>query len=272
MISPRLQIHQAAAAIRRRWSRKPTAGVILGTGLGGLADHIQTDQSIDYREIPHFTPSTALSHRGQLVCGMLAGKPVIVLDGRCHFYEGCSPDQLALPVHVLHELGIGVLILSNASGGLNPGFAASDVMLVDDHIDLMFCRPAGASADPDRPPRRSGIRPYDLRLIEQAQAAARRADFVAHRGVYAAVTGPNFETRAEYRFLRKIGADAVGMSTVPEAVAAQRCGLRTLAISVITNVARPDRQNVVQPDNVVAVAEVAEDKVRALAVNCVASS
>lgn len=264
-------VREAAAAVRRRWPRVPTAGLILGTGLGRLARQIAPEQTIDYQQLPHFPRSTALSHRGRLVCGMLAGQPIVAMQGRCHRYEGYAFAQLALPVYVLHQLGAGVLFQSNASGGLNPRFAPGDVMLIDDHIDLMFCRRhPGLAGKAVSLPGRGIHRPYDPQLIGAAEAAARRQGFAVQRGVYVAVAGPNYETRAECRFLRRIGADAVGMSTVPEALAAQACGMRTLALSIVTNVARPDRPQVVRAESVVAAAEAAEAKVLALITACLA--
>jgi len=275
---------EAADAIRRRWSCAPRAGLILGTGLGNLAGHIKTDATVTYEEIPHFPRSTALSHRGQLVCGSLGGKPVVAMEGRCHRYEGHPLTRLTLPVQTMRALGIDVLILSNASGGLNSGYESGDVMVIEDHIDLMFwkrsSRTTGQRSDGgprrstvkevDMPSRRPTAMPYDPGLIEQAMTVARRENFVAHRGIYVGMTGPNYETRAEYRFLRKIGGDVVGMSTVPEAMAAARCGLRTLALSTVTNVARPDAPQVVFSEDVVRAAEMAEPNVRKIVLDVIA--
>jgi purine-nucleoside phosphorylase len=261
-------VEAAAEAVRRRWSVPPRVGLILGTGLGDVAEHIAADVMIPYHEIPHFPPPTALSHRGQLVCGWLAHTPVVALEGRWHGYEGHDLAALMLPVYVLRALGSQWLVLSNASGGLNPRYAPGDVMIVADHINLMFWRSLPDVCrlpDGGRASRATGTRPpYDAELIARALGIARRENFAAHQGVYVGVTGPNYETRAEYRFLRRIGGDAVGMSTVPEAVAAARCGLRTLALSVITNVACPDRPRITQALDVVELAQRAEPKVRAI--------
>jgi purine-nucleoside phosphorylase len=275
---------EAAAAISRRWSCAPRAGLILGTGLGNLAGHINRDETFAYEEIPHFPRSTALSHRGQLVCGHLAGTPVVAMEGRCHRYEGYSLARLTHPVYTMRALGIDLLILSNASGGLNPLYHSGDVMVIEDHINLMFWkqpseiagqrasdrRKRSAVKELDVPSTQRTVFPYDPVLIEQAMAVARRENFVAHRGVYVVMTGPNYETRAEYRFLRKIGGDAVGMSTVPEAVAAASCGLRTLALSTITNVARPDAPQVTLGQDVVRAAEMAEPNVRKIVLDVIA--
>lgn len=236
--------------------------------MGRLARHIGSPEPIDFADLPHFPQATALSHRGRLICGRLAGTPVVAMEGRCHRYEGYTLEQLSLPVFAMAALGVETLVLSNASGGLNPRFASGDVMVIDDHINMMFWRERFAAPQP-----RAGTRwIYDRRLIERALEAARRNDFTAHRGVYVAMTGPNYETPAEYRFLRRIGGDVVGMSTVPEAQAAASCGLRTLGLSVVTNVARPDCPWVVKAEEVVAAAESAEPKLRAIVLDVVAKT
>ena len=270
----------AAAAIRRRWDGRPAAALVLGTGLHQVSGLIQAEARIPYADVPHFPRSTALGHCGQLVCGRLGERSVIAMDGRCHGYEGYSLGELTLPVFAVRALGVELLILSNASGGLNPKLASGDVVVVADHVNLMFRSPAASSLGPpaagreavcvaDRAPRSAGH--YDAALIEQALAIARRENFVAHRGVYVGMTGPNYETRAEYRFLRHIGGDVVGMSTVPEVVAASRCGLRTLALSIVTNVARPDSPEVVRAEDVVQAAERAEPHVRKIMLQVVAA-
>jgi purine-nucleoside phosphorylase len=259
-----------AQAVRSRWSLQPSAGLILGTGLGRLARQIDVHESFDCADLPHLPRSTAIGHRGRLVCGTLGGVAMVAMEGRCHFYEGYSMQQLTLPVFAMAALGIRTLVLSNASGGLNPRFESGDVMVIEDHINLMFWHEGiGRPAGPCRSARRLI---YDPDLIEQAIQIARHNRFGAFPGVYVAVTGPNYETRAEYRFLRRIGGDAVGMSTVPEAQAAACCGLRTLGLSIITNVARPDSPHVVRPEDVIAAAESAEQKVRTLILDLLTKS
>ncbi len=269
MQSDRLKIGEAAQAIRNCWPHRPVAGLVLGTGLGEVAADLCAEAVLDYRQIPHFRAPTAVGHRGRLVCGLLAEKRVVVLDGRCHRYEGHSPEQLAFPIRVLAALNASVVILSNASGALQPHFACGDVMLIEDHIGLLFGRLPDWQANFAGRAQRPNGQLYDPLLIKSSIFAARKAGFLVHRGVYAAVSGPNYETRAEYRFLRRIGADTVGMSTIPEALAARACGLRTLALSVITNVARPDSPQAVSSAHVVAAAAVAAAKVRVLVENCV---
>lgn len=235
------QIDVAVAGIRQRWSGRPQVGIILGTGLGKLADHIQADAKIPYGDIQHFPRSTALGHLGQLVCGRLRTVQVLAMQGRFHPYEGYRAGQATFPIRVMRAMGIELLIVSNASGGLNPRYRSGDVMLIDDHVNLMWRNPLHGNNDDDLGPRFPDMScPYDLELIEASLAVARRQGLACHRGVYAAMSGPNYETRAEYRFLRQIGADVVGMSTVPEVIVAVHAGLRVLGLSVVTNLCCPD--------------------------------
>jgi purine-nucleoside phosphorylase len=265
------KIAEAADFIRKRWPTKPHAGIILGTGLGNLASAIENPTVIPYSEIPHFPRSTAIGHKGQLVCGTLAGLPVLAMQGRFHFYEGYPQWQITLPVRVMKALGIKLLIVSNASGGLNPNFRSGDVMIMDDHINLMGANPLTGVNDDSLGPRFPDMsEPYDRQLIDRALEIARRENFVAHVGTYVAVAGPNYETRAELRFLRKIGGDAVGMSTVPEAIVAAHAGLRVLAISTITNECRPDTPSKTTGEEVVAIGATAEHKVRKIVMGILA--
>lgn len=238
------KIADAAAFIQIRWPTKPRAGIILGTGLGDLADAIESPVRIPYKEVPHFPVSTAIGHKGQFVCGTLAGLPVIAMQGRFHLYEGYPAWQITLPVRVMKALGIDLLIVSNACGGLNPQYRSGDVMIMEDHINLMTANPLTGINDDSLGPRFPDMSgPYNRELIDRALAVARRAGFTAHTGTYVAVTGPNYETRAEQRFIRKIGGDVVGMSTVPEAIIAVHAGLRCLALSTVTNECCPDDPN-----------------------------
>ena len=228
------KITEAAATIAARWPHEPAAGIILGSGLGGIASALADRVTIPYDEIPHFARSTAHGHAGQLVCGLLEGVPVVVMEGRQHAYEGYPLSQITFPVRVLRRLGAGLLVVTNACGGLNPMYRTGDLMVIDDHINLMNDNPLIGINDERLGPRFPDMSaPYTPALIDVALAAARRGDFAAHRGVYVAVTGPNLETRAEYRFLRGIGADVVGMSTVPEVIVAVHAGLAVLGLSLI---------------------------------------
>jgi len=237
------RLAEAMDTIRSRTDHCPTIGIVLGTGLGGLADEIEESVSFPYRELPGFAESTAIGHRGQLTLGNLAGVPVVAMQGRFHCYEGYSVEEVTFPTRVLHALGIESLILSNAAGGLRPGMRVGDVVVIEDHIDWMFMQSThdDHSAPGWQPPRqaRAGS-PYHPLDVETALTRARQCGVRATRGVYAAMTGPNYETRAEYRMLRKLGADVVGMSTVPEALVARDLGLPVLAFSIITNVCSPD--------------------------------
>jgi purine-nucleoside phosphorylase len=230
---------EAAAAIRARTAHRPTVGLVLGSGLGPLAEQIEQADTIPYDEIPHFPVSTVAGHAGRLVIGKLAGVTVCAMQGRFHFYEGYSLAQVTLPIRVMRQLGIQTLILTNAAGGVNQDFAVGDLMLLEDHINFVGL----AGQNPLRGPNLDefGVRfppmnrAYTRELRHLAQAVATEAGLPLRRGVYTFVAGPNFETPAEIRFLRTIGTDAVGMSTVPEAIVAHHAGMAVLAISTITN-------------------------------------
>ena len=259
------KITEAAEAIRARFPRMPAVGIILGSGLGGVTGAITDAVTIPYAEIPHFARSTAHGHAGQLVCGLLEGVPVMVMEGRMHAYEGYPLAQITFPVRVLERLGATMLVVTNACGGLNPHYRTGDLMIIDDHVNLMNDNPLVGINDDRLGPRFPDMSaPYTPELIDAALAVARREDFVAHRGVYVAVTGPNLETRAEYRFLRGIGADVVGMSTVPEVIVAVHAGLRVLGISVVTDMCLPDHLEVATVEKILAVARGAEPKLRAI--------
>jgi purine-nucleoside phosphorylase len=267
-----VSIAAAAQAVRLRWRETPLAAIILGSGLGALADEIETEAALDYMDLPQFPRPTALGHAGRLVCGRLAGAAVIAFQGRFHLYEGHAPQAAALPVRLAKALGAGVLIASNAAGGLNPLYSAGDVMLIDDHVNLMFANPLVGPNDEAVGPRFPDMSaPYDRQLQERAVEIALRAGFVLHRGVYVGVLGPNYETRAEYRMLRRLGGDAVGMSTVPETIAAVHAGLRVLGLSTITNVGSPDAPSETTGHDVLAVAAAAADKLAAIVRGIVAT-
>jgi purine-nucleoside phosphorylase len=259
------QIEAAAAVVRRAWDETPHAGIILGTGLGHLADKIDVAASLDYEAIPDFPRSTSVSHRGRLVCGRLEGVPVVSMEGRFHQYEGYSLKQIALPVRVMKALGAKLLIVSQAAGGMNPHYRAGDVMIIDDHINLLGDNPLVGVNDDRLGPRFPDMSaPYDRRLIDKGLEIARREDFVVHRGVMVAVTGPSLETRAEYRYLRQIGADVVAMSTVPEVIVAVHAGLRVFGMSVVTDMCFPDALKPADIQEIIAIANAAEPKLRAL--------
>jgi purine-nucleoside phosphorylase len=259
------QIDESAAFIRSRWSAKPRVGIILGSGLGSVGDAIALEAAIDYGDVPHFLRSTAVGHRGRLLCGRLGGVPVVAMQGRFHCYEGYSAERATFPVRVMIALGIELLVVSNAAGGLNPAFAAGDIMVIDDHINLLNRNPLIGVNDDRLGPRFPDMSaPYDRPLGERALAIARCEGFACHRGVYVAMLGPTYETRAEIRMLRYFGGDAVGMSTVPEAIVAAHAGLRVLGLSTITNVCSPDVPHTTSGEEVVATAEAARGKLRAI--------
>jgi purine-nucleoside phosphorylase len=258
-------VQEATAAVRARWARRPDVGLILGTGLGALAGEIAAEATIPYPEIPRFPRSTVESHKGQLVCGTLAGHGVVAMEGRYHLYEGYTASQVTFPIRVMKELGCRVLIVSNAAGGLNPLHAKGDLIVIEDHINLMGLNPLVGPNDDRLGPRFPDlIEPYDRGLQDLALQVALEANIVAHRGVYVAVVGPNLETRAEYRFLRGIGADVVGMSTVPEVLVAVHAGLKVLGFSIVTDLCLPDALEPVKIEDVLAVAGAAEGKLRTI--------
>lgn len=259
------KITEACTFISGRWAHRPKAAIILGSGLGAAAAALADTVTIPYDAIPHFARSTAHGHAGQLVCGLLAGVPVVVMEGRMHAYEGYPLAQITFPVRVMKRLGADLLIVTNACGGLNPQFRTGDLMVIDDHINLMNDNPLIGINDDRLGPRFPDMSaPYTPHLVDAALAVARRENFTAHRGVYVAVTGPNLETRAEYRFLRTIGADVVGMSTVPEVIVAVHAGMQVLGVSVVTDMCLPDALEVATVEAILAVARSAEPKLRAI--------
>ncbi len=259
------QVSDACAFIRSHWDRVPHAGIILGTGLGPLVEQIDVEAAIEYQDIPHFPKSTAISHRGRLVCGNLCGLPVMAMEGRFHMYEGYPLKQITLPVRVMKHLGAQLLIVSNAAGGMNPYHRCGDIVVIEDHINLMGDNPLIGINDDRLGPRFPDMcQPYEQALVDQALEIARKNNFAAHKGVFVAVSGPNLETRAEYRFLRAIGADVVGMSTVPEVIVAVHCGLRVVGFSVVTDLCLPDALEPANVQKIIATANGAEPKLRAL--------
>lgn len=253
------KIKEALAFIRSKTDFQPDYGVILGTGLGALADEIEVAIEIDYEDIPHFPLSTIEFHSGKLIFGHLEGKPVVVMKGRFHFYEGYNMKEVTFPVRVLKLLGIKKLFVSNAAGSLNPAYELSDLMIINDHINLQTENPlVGDNLDElgDRFPDMS--EPYNRELVNNGMTIAKENNIPTHEGVYASVTGPNLETVAEYKYLRIIGADAVGMSTVPEVLVARHMDIPVFAISVITDYGVPGKIEKINIDKIIAAAMKAE--------------
>ena len=266
------QIEEAVAVIRSRWDGTPHAGIILGTGLGSLVEEIEVQESFDYGEIPHFPQSTAISHAGRLLCGTLQGLTVVAMEGRMHMYEGYPLKQITLPVRVMKALGADLLVVSNACGGLNPDYQCGDIMVIDDQINLMGDNPLIGVNDDRLGPRFPDMcEPYDKVLVARALEVARQEGITAHKGVYVAVAGPNLETRAEYRFLRTIGADVVGMSTVPEVLVAVHSNMRSVGFSIITDMCLPDELTPADVNEIIAVANEAEPRLRSLVLGVLAA-
>ncbi len=268
MSSWQQQVDEAKSVLTRHGGESPRFAIILGTGADAVAAGIQAENVIAYSDIPGFPRSTATGHRGQFVLGTFAGQRVIGMQGRFHLYEGYRVEQIRLPIEVMGALGVRTLLVSNAAGGLNPRFRSGELMVLTSHIDLMF-RSWGSSRSHSagRPVCRADV--YDRPLIAASLEYARRAGFVLQQGVYAGLQGPNYETRAEYRCLRKIGADVVGMSTIPEVVAAAGLGMRVLAFSVVANVANPDQLAATSGEAVVDAAAVAAPPLRELIENAI---
>ena len=268
----RRQVDEAAAALRDRVGDAARVGLILGTGLGRLAEEIEAEHVVPYGEVPHFPLSTVESHHGRLIAGRLAGVPVLAMQGRFHLYEGYSAQAVTLPVRVFRALGVDTLLISNAAGGMNPLYRRGDLMLLTDHVNLTGANPlVGANVDAWGPRFPDMSAPYDPALRDVAERAALARGMRLQQGVYVAVAGPNLETRAEYRFLRMIGGDAVGMSTVPEVIVARHAGMRCLAVSVITDECFPDALEPVSIEDVLAAAGEAEPTLTALMTDVVAA-
>lgn len=258
-------IEAAADVVRARFAHVPDVAIVLGTGLGGLAKAIEAPVAIAYGEIPGFPLSTVESHAGRLLCGTLAGKRVVAMQGRFHRYEGYSLQQVTFPVRVLRALGARTLVVSNACGGMHPLWNAGDLMLIADHINLLGDNPLVGGNDDRLGPRFPDMsHPYDAELRALARAEARRQGITLREGTYVAVAGPNLETRAEYRMLRTVGGDVVGMSTVPEVIVAVHGGMRVLGVSIITDLCLPDALEPASLDTIIGVAARAEPHLTSL--------
>ncbi len=267
----RERIEACAQAVRARFNKPVDAAIILGTGLGALADEIQVETIIDYSDLPNFPLSTVESHKGRLLCGTLSGRTVVAMQGRFHRYEGYSLQQVTYPVRVLRALGAETLIVSNACGGMHPLWSAGDLMLIADHINLLGDNPLIGPNDDALGPRFPDMsEPYDASLRVIAREVAVANGITLREGIYAAVQGPNLETRAEYRFLRAVGADVVGMSTVPEVIVARHGGMRVLGLSIITDQCLPDALESASLEQIIKVARNAEPKLSAVVKGVVA--
>ena len=256
-------IHAASDALAERLGgRKPVVGIVLGSGLGMLADQIENPLVIPYSELPGFPVSTAIGHKGNFIVGTLGGKCVIAMQGRIHYYEGYRMDQVVLPIRVMIRIGIQCLFVSNAAGGTNLGFHVGDLMIIRDHINLIPNPLIGPNLDEFGPRFPDMTRPYEPGLIRKAEEIAEAEGIALQKGVYVAVTGPCYETPAEYRYFRNIGADAVGMSTVPEVIVARHSSVPVFGMSVITDVAHAtdDEDYITDGEVIVAAANAAADR------------
>lgn len=255
------KIQQTVAFIQSKINNIPEIGIVLGSGLGNLSSNIEVDITIPYAEIPNFPVSTVKGHKGQLVFGRLGGKNIVAMQGRFHYYEGWTMSEVAFPIRVLKLLGINLLILSNASGGMNPDFKIGDIMLIKDHINLFPDNPLMGVNDERFGPRFPDMSEvYNLKLIDIAAEIATNVGINIKKGVYVGVSGPTFETPAEYAYFRIIGGDAVGMSTVPEAITARHMGLSCFAVSVITDLGIAGKVSTVSHEEVLEAARAAEPK------------
>ncbi len=261
----RKQIDEAIQVIRQYTDLEPTVGIVLGTGLGDLANEIQKVAEIPYQDIPHFPLSTVETHAGKLIFGQLGGKDVVAMQGRFHYYEGYSMKQITFPIRVMKFLGVKTLVISNAAGGMNPLFRKGDIMIMEDHINLLGDNPLIGPNDDELGPRFPDMsEPYSHRLIDLAEEIALDEKIKVQKGVYVAVAGPNLETRAEYRFLRSIGADVVGMSTVPEVIVARHMNLEVFGVSVITDECFPDALQPADVEDIIRTANQAQPRLTLL--------
>jgi purine-nucleoside phosphorylase len=257
----KVKINETLKVIGKYTKEEYPVGIILGTGLGGLVKEIKVEHEIDYGNLPHFPLSTVESHHGKLIFGTIGSKKVVAMQGRFHYYEGYSMQQITFPVRVMKFLGVKTLLVSNACGGMNPLFRRGDIMLMADHINLLGDNPLIGKNEDDLGPRFPDMsEPYSLELINIAENVALENKIKIQKGVYIAVPGPNLETKAEYRFLRATGADVVGMSTIPENIVANHMGMKVLGISIITDECFPEALRPVNVEEIIATAMKAEPK------------
>lgn len=259
------QLNETVSYIKSKYNKQPTIGVVLGSGLGNFIDQIKVDAEINYINLPHFPVSTVKGHSGKLILGKVNEKDVVVMSGRFHFYEGYSVQQVVYPIRIMKMLGVKTLLISNAAGGVNTSFKVGDLMIINDHISLFTVNPlAGKNEDG------LGIRfpdmsePYNKELINKAKIIAKNLGYDIKEGVYCGVTGPSFETRAEYKLIKVVGGDAVGMSTIQEVIAAVHAGMKIFAMSIISNMGIRDEENEVTHEEVLSAASAAEPKMTAI--------
>jgi purine-nucleoside phosphorylase len=254
-------VNEAVAFIKGNYQQQPLVGIVLGSGLGSFTDEMNIELEIPYKEIPHFPVSTVEGHSGKLIFGEMGGKKVVAMAGRFHYYEGYSSQEVVFPIRVMKFLGIETVLLSNAAGGMNTNFSVGDLMIIKDHVSLFTVNPLlGKNVEAFGPRFPDMSEPYKKNLIASAKVIAQNAGIKVHEGVYCGVTGPTFETRAEYKLLHIIGGDAVGMSTVQEVIAAVHMGMNVFAISVITDIGIREDENTITHAEVLQAAKEAEPK------------
>lgn len=259
------QINEAVSFIQSQYSPKPLVGIVLGSGLGNFSQEMDIEKVISYRDIPHFPVSTVEGHSGKLLLGKIKGKSVVAMAGRFHFYEGYAAADVIFPIRVMKFLGIETLLISNAAGGVNQSFRVGDLMMIHDHISFATANPLLGINEPALGPRFPDMsQPYSKKLMGMAQEIAQNKDIVLQRGVYFGVTGPTFETRAEYKMIQLMGADAVGMSTVQEVIAACHMSIPVFAVSVITDMGIREEENIITHQEVLEAASAAEPKLAAI--------
>jgi purine-nucleoside phosphorylase len=259
------QLQETTSFIQSMYPHTPAVGIVLGSGLGNFAQEINVEKEIPYDAIPHFPVSTVEGHQGKLIFGELSGKKIVVMAGRFHFYEGYTPEQVAYPIRVMKQLGIGHLLLSNAAGGVNPAFKVGDLMIITDHISFSTINPLIGKNFSELGPRFPDMsEPYTKEIIKKAKAIAGALQIKVQEGVYFGVTGPTFETRAEYKLIHRLGGDAVGMSTVQEVIIAVHMALPVFAVSVITDIGIREEDNIITHEEVLQAAKEAEPKLTAI--------
>lgn len=265
-------LQQTAAFIKKSYPHQPAIGIVLGSGIGNLSSEIEIECQINYTEIPDFPVSTVAGHDGQLIFGIMEGKRIVAMAGRFHYYEGYEVDQVIFPVRLMHFLGVKTLLLSNAAGGMNPAFKVGELMIITDHISFFTVNPLIGPNEEGMGPRFPDMsEPYKKHLIQKAKSVAAKNGIGVREGVYVGVTGPTFETRAEYKFLHLAGADAVGMSTVQETIAAVHLGMEVFAMSIITDMGIREEENAITHEEVLHEARLAEPRLTAIFKGLVAS-
>jgi purine-nucleoside phosphorylase len=259
------QLHETTAYIKTKYAAQPSIGIVLGSGLGNFTNDIQVEAEIGYSELPHFPVSTVKGHRGKLIFGKLNGRSVVVMAGRFHYYEGYTPQQVVYPIRAMKMLGVKTFLISNAAGGVNSSFKVGDLMIIKDHIGLFTVNPLLGKNEEELGTRFPDMsEPYSKELIAKARSIAQKFGYDVKEGVYIGVTGPSFETRAEYKLIQVIGGDAVGMSTVQEVIAAVHAGIKVFAMSIITDMGIREEENIITHEDVLAAAAAAEPKMTAI--------